>query len=91
MRACVRASLSCWAEQNSRSVELATGVRRALLSPASALAGCSSTGGQSGAMEDIKARLDNSLVVFAPRLVKSEYKLMTLEGDLLKHIEAGKS
>ncbi|CAE7255816.1 dscc1, partial [Symbiodinium sp. KB8] len=42
-------------------------------------------------MEDIKARLDNSLVVFAPRLVKSEYKLMTLEGDLLKHIEAGKS
>lgn len=42
-------------------------------------------------MEDIKARLDNSLVVFAPRLVKSEYKLMTLDGDLLKQIEAGKS
>lgn len=52
---------------------------------------CASTERPPGAMEDIQARLDNSLFVFAPRLVSSEYKLMTLDGDLLKHIEAGNS
>jgi len=41
-------------------------------------------------MSDLASRLDGAQVVFGPRLVEGEYKLLSLDDDLLKHVTAGK-